>query len=243
MLHTRLIFALIAVVGALAVAGQTRADDAPVVYASNYPLFYFAQEIAGGELDIRLPAIEGDPAFWAPDGDQVAALQAADLVLLNGAGYEGWLNFVSLREERLVDTTAGLADRLLPLEEATVHQHGPEGEHSHAGTAFTTWLDPGLAAAQARAIAAALVDRAGESYVDPFEIAETFSRAGMVDEALLWLDQAVEYGSYEMTYIAFWPHLDVVRDDLQYEVLLKRVYGDKVEEIRRVADSLRSRDR
>ena len=94
-----------------------------------------------------------------------------------------------------------------------------------------------------RAIAAALVDRAGESYVDPFEIAETFSRAGMVDEALLWLDQAVEYGSYEMTYIAFWPHLDVVRDDLQYEDLLKRVYGDKVEEIRRVADSLRSRDR
>ena len=62
MLHTRLIFALIAVVGALAVAGQTRADDAPVVYASNYPLFYFAQEIAGGELDIRLPALEGDPA-------------------------------------------------------------------------------------------------------------------------------------------------------------------------------------
>ena len=86
----------------------------------------------------------------------MAALQAADLVLLNGAGYEGWLNFVSLREERLVNTTAGLADRLLLLEEAVVHQHGPEGEHSHAGNAFTTWLDPTLAAVQALAIERAL---------------------------------------------------------------------------------------
>ena len=186
MLHTRLIFALIAVVGALAVAGQTRADDAPVVYASNYPLFYFAQEIAGGELDIRLPAIEGDPAFWAPDGDQVAALQAADLVLLNGAGYEGWLNFVSLREERLVDTTAGLADRLLPLEEATVHQHGPEGEHSHAGTAFTTWLDPGLAAAQARAIAAAL------GALAPKGKAGFTTRLARLETRLRQLDQELE---------------------------------------------------
>ena len=34
----------------------------------------------------------------------------------------------------------------------TVHQHGPQGKHSHQGTAFTTWLDQVLAIEQARAV-------------------------------------------------------------------------------------------
>ena len=38
-----------------------------------------------------------------------------------------------------------------------MHTHGPEGEHSHKGTAFTTWLDPDLAIEQARAITEAFV--------------------------------------------------------------------------------------
>lgn len=151
-----LLSALFTVVGIPSAIDDARGEDNPIVYASNYPLYFFATEIAGGEVDVRLPEMEGDPAYWAPDGNQAAALQTADLILLNGAGYESWLNFVSLRDDRLVDTTSGLADQLLPLEESTVHQHGPEGEHSHAGTAFTTWLDPQIAAAQTQAIAAAL---------------------------------------------------------------------------------------
>ena len=147
---------LFVVSSALSLPDETLAAGKPVVYASNYPLYFFASEIAGDELDIRFPEIDGDPAFWVPDGEQAAALQAADLVLLNGAGYEGWLDFVTLRDSRLVDTTAHLADHLLPIEEATVHQHGPEGEHSHAETAFTTWLDPQLAEGQAEAVAKAL---------------------------------------------------------------------------------------
>lgn len=154
---------VVAMIGMVAGMSIAQAEEKPVVYASSYPLYYFAAEIAGGDVEVRLPEIKGDPAYWAPDGDQVAALQSADLILLNGAGYESWLDFVSLREERLVVTTAGLGDRLLPLEEAVVHQHGPEGEHSHAGTAFTTWLDPKLAAAQAKAIADAMAQLAPDS--------------------------------------------------------------------------------
>jgi TolB-like protein/DNA-binding winged helix-turn-helix (wHTH) protein len=76
-----------------------------------------------------------------------------------------------------------------------------------------------------RAIAEALVARSNESYVDPFEIGKTYARAGMVDEALHWLNRAVEYGSYEITYLAFRPDLDVLRDDPRFEDLLERVYG------------------
>ena len=38
-----------------------------------------------------------------------------------------------------------------------MHAHGPEGSHSHAGTASTTWLDPEIAVAQATTIHDALV--------------------------------------------------------------------------------------
>ena len=43
--------------------------------------------------------------------------------------------------------------------ETLTHQHGPGGEHSHAGTAFTTWLDLTQAIQQARAVKNALVKK------------------------------------------------------------------------------------
>ena len=76
-----------------------------------------------------------------------------------------------------------------------------------------------------RAIAEALIARSNESYVDPFEIGKTFARAGMVDEALHWLNQAVEYGSFETNYIAFRPDFDVLREDPRYRNLVDRIYG------------------
>ena len=113
-------------------------------------------------------------------------------------------------------------------------------------TVLLAALDEGFAeagpAGAMRAKARALVARAKESYVDPYDVGETFARAGMVEEALHWLDKAVEHGSYKITYLAFWPHLDVVRDDPRYDDLLERVYGQKAQEIRRAADSVRLQD-
>jgi zinc transport system substrate-binding protein len=131
----------------------------PLLVASNYPLFFFAGEITGESGDaaqIVLPEIEGDPAFWAPSAEQIQLLQSADLVLLNGAGFESWLDWVTLDRDRLLDTSAGFTDKLIELEDMAAHQHGPEGEHSHPGIAFTSWLDPRLAMEQAAAVAAAL---------------------------------------------------------------------------------------
>jgi len=74
------------------------------------------------------------------------------------------------------------------------------------------------------AMAEALVARANETYVDPSDIGELFVRAGLVDETLYWLDRAIEDGSYEETFAAFWPHWDVLRDDPRYQDLEKRIY-------------------
>ena len=59
-------------------------------------------------------------------------------------------------ESRLIDTTASLKKSYITTKDGVVHNHGPEGAHSHAGTAFTTWLDPKLAIEQARSIKSAL---------------------------------------------------------------------------------------
>jgi len=75
------------------------------------------------------------------------------------------------------------------------------------------------------AMAEALVDRAQTTYVDPFVIGETFARAGAVDEALLWLERAAEYGSFENTYIALRPDFELLREHKRYRDLVDRVYG------------------
>jgi zinc transport system substrate-binding protein len=97
-----------------------------------------------------------DPAFWQPDAAAIGAFQRADIILLNGAGYAKWISRVSLPRRKLVDTSAGFRDRYITTESGVTHSHGREGEHSHAGTAFTTWLDFRQAVEQAKAVRDAL---------------------------------------------------------------------------------------
>jgi zinc transport system substrate-binding protein len=107
-----------------------------------------------------------DPAYWAPEAEVIADYQKADLILLNGAGYEKWIERASLPSSKLVDTSVAVEGSYIPLDEGVVHTHGPEGEHSHKGWAFTTWLDPMIAIAQAQAIQEALSELRPEAAAD-----------------------------------------------------------------------------
>jgi zinc transport system substrate-binding protein len=134
-----------------------------VVYAVNYPLQYFAQRIAGDYAEVVLHVATGvDPAFWRPDAAAIGGFQRADVILLNGAGYAKWVERVSLPRRKLVDTSAGFSDRYIETKGRLTHSHGREGAHSHAGTAFTTWLDFSQAVEQARAVREALSRRMPE---------------------------------------------------------------------------------
>jgi len=127
------------------------------VAVSNHPLAFFAARIGGDRVDVRWLVPDGvDPATWSPNGDDLAAMQSADLILLNGATYEPWRATASLPRDRVVDTTAAIRSVLIETEEGPVHAHGPEGEHTHRGTASTTWIDPKLAIAQSAAVEKAL---------------------------------------------------------------------------------------
>ncbi len=134
-------------------SGLAAAEDRLHIATVNYPLAYFAERIAGDRATVTFAApADEDPAFWQPSVDALLAYHGADIIALNGAGYAKWLATAALPRGRLLDTGAAYADRLITLKGAT-HSHGPAGDHSHAGTAFTTWLDFDQAADQARAIA------------------------------------------------------------------------------------------
>jgi zinc transport system substrate-binding protein len=128
------------------------------VYTVNYPLAYFAGRIGENLIDVVFPAPPDiDPAFWVPDEAMVRKYQRADLIILNGAGYAKWTEKVSLPMARSVDTSRSFRDTFLQIESSVTHNHGPSGDHSHGGTAFTTWLDFSQAALQAEAIYKALI--------------------------------------------------------------------------------------
>lgn len=124
-----------------------------VVYVANYPLAYFAERIGGPEVEVKFPAPpDVDPAFWEPTEAEVEAYQSADIILLNGASYSHWLDTVTLPDSKTVNTSASFSDKFIVVKDAITHSHGGEGEHSHSGTVFTTWIDFDQAIQQADAV-------------------------------------------------------------------------------------------
>ncbi len=148
-------------------------EPALTVFTTTYPLHYFASRIGGDRINVQFPAPEGtDPGTWSPSPETILAYQEADLILLNGAEYEGWTATASLPAGSMIDTSAELDDQLIVLDDALTHSHGSEGEHTHERTAAVTWLDLKLAARQAAAVRDALVrqDSAGATaYTEGFE--------------------------------------------------------------------------
>ena len=131
----------------------TESRAQPTVYVVNYPLQYFAERIGAEQVRVVFPApADEDPAFWKPDVDTIAAFQAADLILINGAGYAKWLKTVSLPKSKVIDTSKRFKADYIEIQGTGTHTHGSTGEHSHAGTAFTTWPDFRQAAQQAQAV-------------------------------------------------------------------------------------------
>ncbi len=131
--------------------------DELLVLTTSQPLFEMASRIAGQEVKV-VSAVPRDLSSrnWKPATQDIRQLQSARLVLINGAGYEPWKNRVSLPESRIVDTAAGYYDQLILVPDFVVHQHGPEGRHSHAGTVWATWMDAELALSQLQQVSAAL---------------------------------------------------------------------------------------
>lgn len=129
-----------------------KTDGPSMAFASNYPLAYFIERITGDSEQIYFPQIDGDPAFWNPTPEQISRVQECDPLFLNGATYEKWRKAVTLPDRRIIDTSSSFQKQFIEIKDIITHQHGPDGDHSHSGTAFTTWIDFSQAVQQAESI-------------------------------------------------------------------------------------------
>ncbi len=136
------------------------AEDKFTIYTSNYPLQYITSRITGMEAKVEFPIPKDtDPAQWQPNAETIVRFQAADLIILNGANYEHWLNKVSLPAKKVLNTSLGMEQQLIGIEDEVTHSHGMRGEHTHDKTASFIWLDFSQAIQQAESILQSLVER------------------------------------------------------------------------------------
>ena len=194
-------------------------NNKPIIYVTNYPLKYFSDRIGGDKIQVKFPVPSNiDPAFWQPDSNVISRLQQGDLIFLNGATYEKWLDKVSLPESKLINTSSNFQDKYILIKSAITHSHGPEGEHSHTDTAFTTWLNLQFAVKQAQSIRDAL------SEIMP-EQKETFkANYQALEQDLLDLDRQIE------SVVATKPEQNFIASHPVYDYL-KQGYGMKLESV------------
>lgn len=156
-----IIFLLIAVIGCKKDTANRKGkkDGKLVVYTTFYPTYAFAKALGGDLIEVVNPLPEDeDPIFWMPPREVIKQYQEnADLIIINGASFEKWIDKVILPENKIVNTAKPFSDNLIVIESAVTHSHGKGGEHAHEGIDGHTWLSPKLALTQAGQIKDALI--------------------------------------------------------------------------------------
>ncbi len=146
---------------------QPNATGSPSVVTTIYPLHWVAQRLVASEATLTCLAGAGsDPLHFEPSRQQIADMQRAALIVLNGADCEAWAFTASLPVSRLVDTSHPFRRRFLRFENAVTHTHADGTTHSHTGIDPHTWVDPQNLAAQAEELLDALqrtLPNAGEA--------------------------------------------------------------------------------
>lgn len=176
-------------------AGTDAWAEAPeaglTVLASFSILADMVRQVAGlrVRVDSLLP-LETDPHLFQPTAKDLLRVQAADLIVLNGAGLEAGLEelltgrpgaFQVVLTEGVTLIEAGEADHA-----ADQDGHGAETDRDHGSLDPHAWLDPRLAMAYVEAIASAL------SAADPAGAGGYAERSAAYQARLAALDAEIE---------------------------------------------------
>lgn len=118
------------------------------VVASFYPLYEFASRVGGDRAEVSSLVPAGiEPHDWEPAPQDRLRVQSADMLVINGAGFESWAG--DMEAQVIVDTSDGIE---LEHEEEVEDEHGREG-----GINPHIWLDPVLVKHQVEKIRDAMV--------------------------------------------------------------------------------------
>jgi len=133
----------------------------------------FSQNVGKEMIDVTLLVPMGaDPHDWEPTIRDRERLQKADIIIVNGIGYEHWLISLDSKGNQgiLVDTSNGILDSEKHndhaeedehndhAEEDEHNDHAEEDEHIHGNLDPHIWLNPVYAQLQVKNIADALSD-------------------------------------------------------------------------------------
>ncbi|MDO5717115.1 MAG: zinc ABC transporter substrate-binding protein [Tissierellia bacterium] len=74
---------------------QGEEDGKPIVYASFYPIYDLVRQVSGDTLNVKtFMPMNADPHLWEPTPRDMARLANADMLIVNGANMERWLDQV-----------------------------------------------------------------------------------------------------------------------------------------------------
>jgi hypothetical protein len=72
-------------------------------------------------------------------------------------------------------------------------------------------------------VADAMIERSKTEYVTPWQIGTLYTRAGMKEQALDWLEKAYEAHDPNMPYLSVDPIFDVLRADPRFKQLIYKM--------------------
>lgn len=193
---------------------SSTANERLRIVVTSQPLLEMAQLVAGESFEIvKVISDEASSRHWQPRANDVQTLQHAKLILISGAGYEPWRDRVSLPGSRLKDTATGYYDQFIRIPDAVSHQHGPEGQHSHPGTVWATWMDPDLAISQLAQVTGSLIR------IAPEKKAELESSSAKLKAQLESLNPLIA----DLSALTKTRDITVVSDGPYYQYLLNRL--------------------
>ncbi|MBI3158143.1 MAG: zinc ABC transporter substrate-binding protein [Chloroflexi bacterium] len=159
-------------------------SDSLSVVASTTLVGDVAARVGGARVELTVLLPEGaDPHSFEPSPQDLAALEDADLILLNGLGLEENLeNILSAASAPVAAVSDGITAREFEGEE----EEQEEGEH---GLDPHVWMDPRNVAVWAQNIAAALAEADPANAAEYRANAETY--AAELDELHGWIVEQV----------------------------------------------------
>lgn len=120
-----------------------------VALASFFPLYDFTKEVGKDRVDVSLIIPAGvEPHDWEPSIQDIQQIQQADIIIVNGVGFENWLKSIEKLnlELDIIDSSIGVNI----IKDIVDEQESPLGDPH-------IWLNPNLAKIQVKNIADGLI--------------------------------------------------------------------------------------
>ncbi len=139
-------FAAFGVMTWLIAAGPAPAQDKMRVVATFSILADLAKNVGGDAVDVAsLVGPNGDAHAYAPSPADAKRLADAKLILVNGLGFEGWIDRLvkaSGTKAQVVAASRGVKPRQVKDAHGDGHDHGTSDPHAWQSVANTRFTSP-----------------------------------------------------------------------------------------------------